>query len=44
MYRCEVSAEAPEFKTGELEKEMRVFCKFPFFLAAYSLLALNERI
>ncbi|RWS26121.1 hypothetical protein B4U80_07266, partial [Leptotrombidium deliense] len=25
LFRCEVSAEAPEFKTAELEKEMKVF-------------------
>lgn len=26
-YKCEVSAEAPEFKTAEMEKEMVVFGK-----------------
>ena len=25
LYRCEVSAEAPEFKTAELEREMKVY-------------------
>lgn len=27
LYRCEVSAEAPEFKTAEMEKEIKVYGK-----------------
>ncbi|GBM04304.1 hypothetical protein AVEN_146183-1 [Araneus ventricosus] len=30
VYRCEVSAEAPEFQTVEAEKEMKVLGKLPF--------------
>lgn len=43
-YRCEVSAEAPEFQTVAAEKQMSVFGKFYIYTSGQEILCINVQI